>query len=145
MLICAALFPVRAPGSGFSLSGRPLGYNRVIMVFDGAADFLCRKTQWILIGGLQSSTNMAGRLWEWRGGSGNVEEGLVLPYGPCSAQISSDLPRSVQISSHQLRSAPISSDQVRSAQISSDQFRSAQVSSDSGEVSSDQPRSAQIS
>ena len=50
-------FPVRALGSGFSVSGRPLGFNRGHDSI-GSADFLCRKTRGILLGGLKNSTKM---------------------------------------------------------------------------------------
>ena len=74
-LCLSAFFPVRALGSGFSLSGRPLGYNRV-MIIAGSADFFCRKTRVILIGGVKNSTKMLGPLWALL----ICEECLVVPY-----------------------------------------------------------------
>ena len=44
--------PGQSVCSGFSLSGRPLGFNRG-HDSAGSADFLCRKTRGILLGGLQ--------------------------------------------------------------------------------------------
>ena len=50
-------FPGQSLGSGFSLSGRPLGFNRG-HDSAGSADFLCRKTRGILLGGLKNWTKM---------------------------------------------------------------------------------------
>ena len=62
MLLSFAFFPGQSVGSGFSLSGRPLGYNRVMNIA-GSADFFCRKTRGIMIGGVKNSTKMVVGLW----------------------------------------------------------------------------------